>query len=405
MTENKLNHLNSILENVLFEAEEKAGANPFYHELATAVFLIDPKARIIIGSDFKKYFIKKTLLSIDKKSSVIDHNKVFETYGSRFENYKVNQGVLNDARALSNIIRSQLKLNNIKNVLWTGPTNDGSKFGAADIVVITNSKKYPISLKFGKGQLKNLSMNTIAKTLQIPTKGEDMLADMHDMFAPEWNKLVKEWFKFISDNLKINQKNALAKETIGIKTWEEFQSRKINDPVTFYGIMGIKYKPKPNYVFLKKALSKIYSDILKPSQQTLWTQKIRFNSFEKIIGVYFNSFKKLFDANVKKLFALQLSVSDDDFYYIASGGKEWKMIPGIETFNKKLKNLTIKHDLRTSGSGYVIPLIVSTDPQQKNILLEIRITFRWSKGEMVGELITSSTKSEAKDLDWSKYFN
>ena len=55
-----------------------------------------------------------------------------------------------------------------KNMMWTGPTNDGSKFGFEHDIAgnFSGYGDVGISLKAGVGQLKNLTLGTFTKILE-----------------------------------------------------------------------------------------------------------------------------------------------------------------------------------------------------------------------------------------------
>ena len=158
--------------------EAKTDATTFFHEVICGIACFDPNGAATIkkGADVKRFFDDKTIEAVNAGLSVIppENLKQFKfmddtvdvdgnlTSKSATEEFwiKNNLGTrADDAISLARIIRENLdpRVGTPKKpILWTGPTNDGSDYGASDIAY----NEQGISLKFGKGQFKNLSLSS-----------------------------------------------------------------------------------------------------------------------------------------------------------------------------------------------------------------------------------------------------
>ena len=384
-------------------------ATTFYHEILCGIFIIDPNAIIKNGDDVKKWFDNKKIIAIGgANAKPVDYLQLPQ---SRYFDKKqiVNQAYIKDALNLAIKFRTKANITSVKKVLWTGPTNDSSQYGAADIVVFTNKDVFPISLKYGKGQLKNLSMNSIGDILEItkPNNNEDaVVGEIIENYRNEWDKLTRAWIKWIGDQIAVNHTKALEifmNNAKNFKTWDDFNNRpiKINNIEKLYNLCKIHYKDKTSYKHFRKFCAKYYETYFPVNQSNEWTEKIRKKAFENTIGAYFKSQESKFKKNVKKLFAVQLSIQENDYWYAANGGKDIKLIPGKVRFENGIKNLKVTYSFENSGTGYIIPLVVENKKNEK--LLEIKIIFRWVQGQMFGNISTASVKKEYID-DWTKYF-
>jgi hypothetical protein len=251
-------------------------------------------------------------------------------------------------------------------------------------------------------------MNTIGTLLEINIgNSEDaIVAEILSEYQPAWNKLVKDWIKWLGKQVAMQHPKALTLYNDiakGFKGWNDYNNRPypIENIEKLYKLCNIKFKENTQYRHFRKFCAKYYEIYLDRSGGEEWTNEIRKIGFENTIGAYFKSKEKNLKKNVKQLFAAQLSVQDNDYWYIAKGGKDLKLIPGRQRFENGLKNLNVTYAFENSGSGYVIPLLVTN--KKKQVLLEVKIMFRWVQGQMFGNVTTTSAKKEYID-DWTEYF-
>ena len=154
--------------------EAKTDATTFFHEVICGIACFDSNgaASIKKGADVKRFFDDKIIEAVDSKLTAIlptdkekwyrfiddtvdiDGNLTSKSAGADFWKENNLQKRADDAISLARIIRENLdpRVGTPKKpILWTGPTNDASEYGASDIAY----NEQGISLKFGKGQFKN----------------------------------------------------------------------------------------------------------------------------------------------------------------------------------------------------------------------------------------------------------
>lgn len=403
--------LNTYL-NQISENSGDTSATTFFHEILCGIFIYYPEMDFATGADIKQYFDMGKIVPINASLTPVS---IEDLNQKRFlsEEHIISPKIIADAKNIARAFREKIKLSGfsvIKKILWAGPTNDGSIYGAADIVVVMHDNTvYPISLKFGAGQLKNLSINTIGELIGIALTDSDnnTVAQIIDNYRSVWDKLTNDWIKFINSQLKINHPKAVQlfkKVSYDVRSWENFNNRpdKIEDIDELYKACDLKISTSPKYKHLRKFCAKYYETYLDRSGASEWTQKIRKAGFENSIGAFFKSKENYFKRNGKILLGAQLSIQEEDFWYIAKGGKDLKLIPGQKRFEAGLKNFIIDYDFETSGTGFIIPLRVRKK-RSNELLLEIKIFFRWVQGQMFGNLTTTSSKKEFVD-DWTEFF-
>jgi len=383
----------------------------FFHEVCTGILIVDPGAtsKLKSGADVLKYIKNNQVIPVrvgGGADGVTPIDDITELKQARFfsKDVKIPQKILSDASSIAIKFREKAKPGTVKKVWWTGPTNDASKWGAADIVVVSSKGKFPVSLKFGVGQLKNLSINTVGEVLGIAASGKNVVDDIETTYAAVFNRYTKKWIEYLQsfsyEKYGNDSMNIVIDETINIQTWDEYQKSNLQNPEKAYRSINVKYKKTSAYNRLRKFCAKIYENANNVDKAE-WTGKIRKEFYEKTLGAFFKTQEAKFKKNVKKLFEVQLSVQEEDYWYAAKGGKDLKLIPGKKTFEEGIKNLKVEYSFEESGTGYIIPLKVST--KKNELLLEIKIIFRWKFGEMVGSWDTASVKKEYVE-DWTEYF-
>ena len=112
--------------------------------------------------------------------------------------------------------------------MWTGPTNDSSKFGAGDIAGTFGSYgDVGISLKAGKGQLKNLTITSFFKALGVPL-GTDGQAKTHflEKYKSNWDAMTKDWVRL--EEKEFNQHKLTALLINIIENRDDYLNKKNN---------------------------------------------------------------------------------------------------------------------------------------------------------------------------------
>lgn len=396
--------------------EAETRSSTFFHEVGTAIFLKDPNAVIETGNDIAAYFASKDIMAIDSSLSEVD---IKEQGSSDFLewNEKQIQGVsstLKDAKKLANALRKKIGNPTPAPILWTGPTNNMSKYGAADIVVETSRGTMPVSLKKGSAQLKNLTLKTLGDTLFdgiIPDNGSFSSLVFNPDNLTYWNELTGEWTDAIV-NFSPKEIKPLISQYRNYNNWKMFQKAKISDELLnqlneVYFVPNKKsLSNKSENKFLRKIFARIYEIESNKSQLGQQWNKVKEDSFKKIFTGFFEGKEDKLNKNLKKVFTQQMSSGEGDMWYAAKGGEEIFFVPNIKTFSKISNEfLQFEYKTRVSGSGFYITLIVKTH-RQPVILMTIEIIVRWKKGQMVGPPdVASKFRKHIKLNKWEELFS
>jgi len=382
-------------------SEGTTSATTFYHEVCTGIFLKKPTANIKHGGDVKKYFDDHTIqpakttnhrgiapMSID--NALTKAQMKFLTKESIPKN-----SILTDALSVAKGLRSVVgKPDSSKSVYWTGPTNDSSKYGAADITFISKGIIHPVSLKFGAGQLKNLTLSTLGSTLLdgiLPkgdTLGKAIFEDPN--MKKHWNELTTEWIQHLFKKATNDGDKETLLKYSGI-SWDSYQKQKLSDDE----LKMVSVKVKTNQ--LREFCRRLYK------QDKEWT-KIRSDIFDKIFPDFFYQNDEKLEENFVKVFKQQVSSGELDTWYAANAGKKIIFIPHEESFNRLSTGLEFDLDTQSTTSGYQIILKVMSE-KKKVMIITINIIIRWKQGQMVGKPdATSNIGSKFKPDVWNQIF-
>jgi len=372
-------------------------ATTLFHEVATGIFVADPSAKIETGEDILRYFKNGTIHAVDAGLSKLDIQTLPQNRYLNAESIP-KPALIADAKSIASKIRSNF--GRAKKVWWTGPTNDASKFGAADIVV---DGKYGVSLKYGAGQLKNLTVNTFAQAILGSNPKVNIMKEIMKEYSSDFNKMTGDWMKLFVKEFELSKnKTAIAEakklqRSVG-SDWSKYQKQKMTPEqidllASVAGLKGLNVS-KTQKAGLRYFCKKLFEVKKWPE----W-QKVRNVYFNNIFGGYFRSIEPEIKAGLASLFKKQLSVQESDLYYAAKGGKDFKFIPGEKSFDTLTKDLQFNYEYKPYGGGYEFILSIA-NPQGKK-LGTISIKFRWKDGQMNGSIITTS---DAKWLvkDWSE---
>jgi len=367
---------------------------------------------------------------------IYDDNKAFVE-----KNVKAMFKVAADAKHLAESMRRNIT-GDIKNVYWIGPSNDATKFGAADIVIETNeksdgeTKKYAVSLKFQKGQFKNLSTPTIISLLGIKGVDEDMADEsfskfLYENFKEEWSEMTKGWLdlqtKWATEKGMKNFAAILDTKTKLNLTYPEYQKEKISieeaksivrELQELKSTFDIKYNKTGNPVLSLKYYCRKFYEFLDSSTTKEWgadevletedTSGVRAKYFKQIIGGLFGEGKKpnkkiqeTIQENLIELFLKQVStLKNTTIWYFAESGREYTEIPSEQQIRsvKEEGKIQLTYNIASSGTGIIFPIIVTIGDQE---VFKVKIIFRWVLGQMDGMFSTTSIK-ETEYKDWGQ---
>ena len=384
------------IKNPILEKTGDTSATTLFHEVITGIFVANPGAKIATGEDVLGYFKNGTIKAVNSSLGVVAIESLSQ---ARYLNAKTfpKPSIISDAKSLASKIRSKFGTASI--VWWTGPTNDASKFGAADIVV---DKKYGISLKYGAGQLKNLTVNTFAQTVLGSNPNVNVMKDIMKTYSGEFDKMTTDWVALFVNEVKLTKNKLAIKLAKSIasstSTWDSYQKKKLKLTEIELLVNALKITSLNVGKTEKQGVRYLIKKLFEIKKWPQW-QKTRNTYFNTIFGGYFRSIEDNISNGLGKLFKKQLSVQENDLYYAAKGGKDFKYIPGEKAFDKLTSRLQFTYQYNPSGSGYEFVLNILNEAGKP--LGSISIKFRWKDGQMNGTIITTS---DAKWVvkDWSE---
>ena len=399
------NFINNYISQIKGEIIESAGdtsATTFYHEIISGIAAVKnvSASDFKTGENVKKYFDDGTIAPVNASLSTIDMMKMKQ---ARFleKNSIPKPALVKDAISSGKAIKS--KIGKFRKAYWAGPTNDGSDFGAADIILSNGSAKkgVGVSLKYGAGQLKNLSANQFFQAI-IGKSDSNFVHHIHDLTSDAWDKMTKAYVELMDGEIKASGDSEAIKAFSSIKsdisTWNGYQKRKIDKETAamFERATGVSAKKMTNIKYLGRKLV--------PKFKSAW-QPIKVKFFDIFFGEFIKTYEKIIPNNLRNLLKRQLSVTTNDLWYSASGGKNLKMIPGSKRFDELAKNLDLSHSHKPSGSGYNFTIHVKHTPSGRE-LGAITVIIRWKQGQMAGYPdTTSSAKWNINNDEWAEIFN
>jgi len=378
--------------------EGNASATTFYHEVITGILVAGGSSSFKDGEEVGKFFGNKI-------NAVNSGLAKIPPAGAKWERFLKKDSIpkaslVSDASKLSS--RIIIELGKGTNMMWTGPTNDSSDFGAADIAgTFSGYGDVGISLKKGVGQLKNLTLGTFTTSLGLKElKGKDFIKN----YKSDFDAMTKDWKVLVTKLFNSKTKDSNAKKIFKkhIKnTWDNYQKEKISqeelDILT--DTIGI------NRIKQKEAKHKTFKYFCRKMQQTYhpqwkaWNVK-RTKHFKNIFGTYFSAKENSIQLGLHNLFKKQLSVGKTSLFYAAKGGDTFWFIPSETLYNKKMgpEEFIADYELKESKSGYEFLLDVGT--QTLGAIGTIIVTIRFSSGQMDG---SPEAKSDYKldATDWS----
>ena len=327
-------------------------------------------------------------------------------------------------------------------VYWTGPTNDATHFGAADIAY----NEQGISLKYGEGQFKNLTVNQFARAALGTGKEVELLSELHENVPEKWDNMTFDWLALISKSINAwnvtkfrgpdpvpekeggsgrTRAEALIeardlfngwKSQVG-PNWSAYQKLRIKDSdvQVFHDLL---YVPKKKSVYYKDdtkgdkdrvkqfryVCRKIYDQ--GPAHIKKSWKAERNELFTNIFGEYFKKKDATIKENLHVVFERQISVGEKPMIYAAEGGSVIKRVPSKAEFDNAIKSIEFSYEGKTTGAGYTFILnAAQSGTGAKPVpIMEITIFFRWKAGgQMIGNPDTSS-ESEMYVSDYAEVF-
>ena len=385
----------------LSEGKGDTSATTFYHEIISGIAAVKnvSDSDFKTGEDVKKFFDNGTIKPVNASLSPFS---IMSMKQARFltKDSIPKPALVKDAIASGKAIKSKLKYSK---AYWAGPTNDASDFGAADIILSKGSAKngVGVSLKYGPGQLKNLSGNQFFQAI-ICGNISNFIHHIHGLNSDGFDKMTKAYVSLMEGEIKASGDKEAIKAFNSMKgaisTWDGYQKRKIDKQTAaiFEKSIGIPAKKMTNVKYLGRKLA----DRFKKEWQPIKTQ-----FFQIFFGEFIKTHLKTIPNNLGNLLKRQLSVTTNDLWYSSPGGTNLKMIPGSKRFDELVKNLDLSNSHKSSGSGYNFTIHVKHTASGKE-LGTITVIIRWKQGQMSGYPdTTSSAKWNIDNKEWGEIFN
>ena len=393
----KYDVVNEFIEN-LTEGKGDTSSTTFYHEVITGILVGGGNDSFENGESVSKFFKNGKIRAVNASLSTVSPD------GAAWERFLQKDSIpkpslVSDAKNLSSRIVKELGKG--KKMMWTGPTNDGSKFGAADIAgTFPRYGDVGISLKAGVGQLKNLTLGTFTEILGLPKMTG---AEFLKTYNKDFDHMTKDWLslieKLFNSKVKDTKVKSIFKKHIK-KKWNDYQKEiltedELNTLTDSVGLSRMKYsaKTKKFKYFCRKIQEKFHP------QWKDW-QKKRGKHFNSIFSSLFSKHENNIRMNLSTLFKRQLSVGDTSLFYAAKGGKTFWFIPSEKLYDRDMgpEKFIADYELQESQAGYKFLLDVGT--QELGGIGTIIVEVRFAKGQMDGAPdVKSSYKLVAKD--WS----
>jgi len=384
---------NLINKDTIKEVKGDTSATTFYHEVITGIIVAGGKGPFKTGEDVKKYFDSGTIRAV--KGAGASPTDMMKLPQARFltKDSKPKSSIVSDAIKVGKSIVKNLGKG--KKVMWTGPTNDASRFGAGDIgATFTGYGEVGVSLKAGKGQLKNLTVNTFFKALGLPKVNSDYFLKN---YKKHWDAMCSDWVSLVEKDFESKLKGNDKEEARSIfskhakKTWDEYQ--KENMTKEELEILNSAVGTNINKTKFRDFCRKLYQ------YGKEWNQK-RDKHFDNIFKEFSDKYDNEIRLGLHDLFKRQLSVGDTSIFYAAKGGKTFWFIPSEKLYNKTMSPAEFIADYETKGSGSGYDFYLDVGTQEVGAVGTIKVIFRWKQGQMVGFPDTTSDYQLVKK-DWS----
>jgi hypothetical protein len=402
--------IEELVENLINEKKDELkvvkGQNPttVYHEVLCALAMKGSLSKIKNGNDILKAIPRKVKPGVPEKK--FDISKRDMGYLKDATHEKMDT-LKTDAESIAKSIKNRIGKHTSGPVFWAGPSNDSTDYGASDMIIKTKKHGYVgVSLKAGKGQLKNLTINTFFKALGIPFgDGQDAKAAAHFLknYKEHWDAMTKDWVGIVKKEFNRKTKDTKAREIFQshIKTdWDSFQSEKMtqDEMDTLTDAVGMaKLDKSTNFkYFCHKLGNHLHGQKSYPD----WNKK-RTKHFENIFKDFGDEYETEIHTGLSDLFARQMSVGKKNMFYAASAGKTIWFIPSEKTFNEFFSPDDFIAQFRTEASGSGYDFFLDVGHIDEGAIGTIKVTFRFKQGQMTKFPDTTSDYDLYAD-DWSK---
>ena len=437
--------------------EGSAEDTTFFHEVICAIACYNPTgaAAITRGADIRQYFTDGTIVAKGPgagEGKDINANELTKLPQFKFfddstipvavgepastklkskeasEDHFKDTGMekrKTDAIQLANAIVKRIGAPDRKPVYWVGPTNDSTDYGAADIAYNGQG----ISLKYGGGQFKNLTVNQFARAALGKGKETELLKELHRDVPEKWDSMTTAWLNLIqkaldgwqvhkeekdSTKVEMTRRDALTaardlftkKKNKTIGKWRTYQTEKMepDEVQVFHDLLYISGKKsvydkndskgaKDRVKTFRYVCRKIHDQGVSGGNVRPAWKKTRNDRFTDIFGTYFTSQDETIKKNLHTVFERQISVSEKPMLYAGKGGTDIRRVPSKAEFESAIFGIKFSYEGKTTGAGYTFILNAAQDvPGAKSIpIMKITIYFRWKGGgQMIGNPDTSS---------------
>ena len=398
--------INNLINEKKDELKVVKGQNPttVYHEVLCALAMKDNLNKINNGNDILKAIPKKVKPGVPEKKFEISKKDMSYLKDATHEKM---DALKKDATSIAKSINKRIGKHTSGPVFWAGPSNDSTDYGASDMIIKTKKHGYVgVSLKAGKGQLKNLTINTFFKALGIPFgDGQDAKAATHFLknYKEHWDGMTKDWVEIAQKEFNKKSNNDEAKDIFKshMKTdWDSFQSEKMTQEEmdTLTDSVGMKKLDKTTT--FKYFCHKLGNHLYGQKSYSGWNQK-RTKHFDNIFKDFGDEYEGEIQSGLSDLFARQMSVGKKNMFYAASAGKTIWFIPSEETFNKFFSPDDFIAQFRTKASGSGYDFFLDVGHIDEGAIGTIKVTFRFKQGQMT-KFPDTTSDYKLYAADWSK---
>ena len=351
--------------------------------------------------------IYKVIQNLIKEKDIVKNKESGNTYVVAKHNPNTQDLIKKDATSIASAIEKKIGKHTGGPVWWAGPSNDSTDYGASDMVIKTDKHGWVgVSLKAGKGQLKNLTINTFFKALGIPFgDGQDAKAADHFLknYSKHWDAMTKDWVTLVEKEFKKKTKDKKALSVFRKHKklkWNDFQKETMKQEEIDILTDAVGMKKLDKTTTFKYFCHKMNNYFYPRKNYPGWNKK-RDGHFDNIFRDFGNQYEGEIQSGLSDLFARQMSVGKKNMFYAASAGKTIWFIPSEETFNKffSADDFIAQFSTKASGSGYEFQLDVGH--QDEGAVGSIIVTFRFKQGQMT-KFPDTTSDYKLYAADWSK---
>lgn len=351
------------------------------HEFYVAAFIKFPNESEFDPKNKSTNYLKDVVKRVGMYEFFKNKEKETEKLISAIRDTK--KSIIEDARrAAERFHENTLDAYNVDKIQWYGAesaTSDssGSKSNVADLIVYSKKgDEFNVSLKYGEGQMKNLTAKT---TLKIITEQYDEIIDEieeNKQFMEELlnidsikiDNLVVSIINFVLDNpenIIASMDEMLVEKLRMVSGWDDWNR------------MGGQDKKKFSLNIGEKATGEVKEEWRRLREIYLFPVLKQFMEKE------LNNEEEIQRDKLIKLYKKIFSIEKKEYIYISSA--KYIQMPSEERFEEIIDAFEFSHNLQWSGSNPVLILNVALSGKSKDIL-SVDLNFRWTNGQLVGDL-------------------